>query len=482
MQKRVGRKGSITDLVESAKQYPFLCLGFALYWIWFIVTIQGPIRFPYQIILDFPMPSWCPMLVIGALSFFALSCWHDRFQAMGKRTTYQKISCGIMFGGLFLSTIWVAVPLSYPTEIVVYTAGFVLMGIGASAVLVEFFRYYEKLGATTILLHGVLAMLAATCYQFVFAYFNFADLNMFINPWFPVLIYVCFRKTAPKLDHKLPFEQQSDSDSLVSSKLLITAFVQGLAFGIGLGILLYWEHEFAQPRIIGSLCAGAASVLLFFTALKFKADFTHMIYLVGFPLMALGFLLMACSDHLLALGNAVQAIGSCYQYIVIISLFVYLAKVCGLPVSLVSGRGMACLYIGQVFGGCLGSALASFAPTTLSFSAIASVMCALLLVSSLYISNSGRIEQGWEGVRPAAIDSDVDSLEERARRVAMEVGLTPREADILLLAAQGRNRQYIGAKLCISTETVKTHMRNIYQKTGVHSLQEIIDLVQEKQL
>ena len=45
--------------------------------------------------------------------------------------------------------------------------------------------------------------------------------------------------------------------------------------------------------------------------------------------------------------------------------------------------------------------------------------------------------------------------------------------------AKGRNADYITEKLIISSHTAKAHIYNIYQKTGVHSRQELMDLVED---
>jgi len=52
--------------------------------------------------------------------------------------------------------------------------------------------------------------------------------------------------------------------------------------------------------------------------------------------------------------------------------------------------------------------------------------------------------------------------------------LTSREAEILSLAANGMQTAEIGDRLCVSTETVRTHFKNIYQKIGAHSRTEAV--------
>lgn len=58
--------------------------------------------------------------------------------------------------------------------------------------------------------------------------------------------------------------------------------------------------------------------------------------------------------------------------------------------------------------------------------------------------------------------------------------LTPREREIFLLLAQNYRAPYIAEKLVVSQSTVKTHMRNLYGKLGVHSQAELLLLVDEE--
>ena len=61
--------------------------------------------------------------------------------------------------------------------------------------------------------------------------------------------------------------------------------------------------------------------------------------------------------------------------------------------------------------------------------------------------------------------------------LAVEYGLTPREAEILALMALGRSAKYISEELTVSYNTTRTHVRHIYEKLNIHNKQELIDLV-----
>lgn len=67
---------------------------------------------------------------------------------------------------------------------------------------------------------------------------------------------------------------------------------------------------------------------------------------------------------------------------------------------------------------------------------------------------------------------------EKCQAVIERYGLTEREGEIMVMFAKGRNLPYIMEELVLSKSTVSTHRQHIYKKLGVHSSQEMIDLIQ----
>ncbi len=70
------------------------------------------------------------------------------------------------------------------------------------------------------------------------------------------------------------------------------------------------------------------------------------------------------------------------------------------------------------------------------------------------------------------------AFQEKCQVVAREFGLTEREAEVMVLLAKGRTRARIQKELYLSGGTVATHARHIYQKVGVHSKQELLDVIE----
>ena len=58
-------------------------------------------------------------------------------------------------------------------------------------------------------------------------------------------------------------------------------------------------------------------------------------------------------------------------------------------------------------------------------------------------------------------------------------GLTGREIEVLTLYALGHTQARVSEELQLSQNTVHTHIKRIYEKTDLHSRQEILDYINE---
>ena len=66
------------------------------------------------------------------------------------------------------------------------------------------------------------------------------------------------------------------------------------------------------------------------------------------------------------------------------------------------------------------------------------------------------------------------------REVAESAGLSSREYDVMLLICRGYSAKRAANQLCLSESTINTHTDHIYKKLGVHSKQEMIELVEHE--
>ena len=77
---------------------------------------------------------------------------------------------------------------------------------------------------------------------------------------------------------------------------------------------------------------------------------------------------------------------------------------------------------------------------------------------------------------PEKQNEKLSDFDEVAKRIASDYHLSARESEVLPLLLAGRTIARIQDSLYISAGTVSTHIRHIYQKTGVERKQELLDL------
>ena len=68
---------------------------------------------------------------------------------------------------------------------------------------------------------------------------------------------------------------------------------------------------------------------------------------------------------------------------------------------------------------------------------------------------------------------------EKCEHVAGRYGLSARELEVLILMAKGRSASRVAEDLGVTLATINSHVNHIYRKLGVHSRQELIDVIEQ---
>lgn len=79
-----------------------------------------------------------------------------------------------------------------------------------------------------------------------------------------------------------------------------------------------------------------------------------------------------------------------------------------------------------------------------------------------------------------ALPAPPDPIAAACSQLVERYALSSREREVLELLARGNTRASIAEKLCISENTARVHVKNIYSKLRIHSKQQLIDMVERR--
>lgn len=148
--------------------------------------------------------------------------------------------------------------------------------------------------------------------------------------------------------------------------------------------------------------------------------------------------------------------------------------------------GRAALSIGSTIGSAVSACTNGMTPAGISGTIWCVSFAALLFVGYILIAlkNFSFVElansiQPISRPRSSSNQFPGPSSEAAMSYLANKYKLTPKELEVCSLLARGRNYLFIEDTLSIKRNTVKSHVRNIYGKLGIHSQQELIDIFDE---
>ena len=124
--------------------------------------------------------------------------------------------------------------------------------------------------------------------------------------------------------------------------------------------------------------------------------------------------------------------------------------------------------------------LQAFAADHTAVSVLSVMVVLVILGCILFTIRSFSFDRTIADIEPdssLSLASHSEAWERRCAEIAAQAGLTQREQEVFVLLARGRNSPYIQKELVITNNTVKAHVKHIYQKLGVNSHQQLIDLV-----
>lgn len=358
-----------------------------------------------------------------------------------------------------------------------YVAGALLTGIGSGAVVVLWAEALARLGSRLTINLSVKGLLMAAVGYAVLSLIpsHIAQLVVAALPAGSMFFFRRFQK-------ELPHIPQAQQNLRVSTKpplrMILIALFFGLSFGAMKGLMTPVTSEWIGLRDVLNIVAIAiGAVGVYATANVCKMDFDQLTYQAALPLMALGFLFLPFQEPASVIGTAIHQCGYQYFYIVLWATWPVLASRSAAPVGWVVTWGMFSIQLGQLIGSYASALAAGIIVDRLGMAMLAGAAVFAMLLIALFVFGNRAASQGWGSVKPVEVGMPLSDIDEAVAKAASRFSLSPRETDVFLLLAKGRNRAYIANELSIGDETVKSHVKSLYRKLGVHSQQELIDMV-----
>ena len=232
--------------------------------------------------------------------------------------------------------------------------------------------------------------------------------------------------------------------------------------------------------VVFSLAYIISAVAIIFVLLMSRDSYNNVIFRVCFPVMAIGISFFIFHGFwALDLGTLIFLVGRQLFAAAISALIVYMVRYLGSDSYLLSFSTVVGAMLGSFVGLVLYRIFSTIPSETILPPMFLVYLILGLMLVAIYLMSASNIKTRWGMVAIDDTDESVElTFEQTCLLLAEKWGLTKRESEIVELLVKGRDRQTIAEKLFISEGTVKVHTRNIYQKMGIHSKQDLIDLVE----
>jgi DNA-binding CsgD family transcriptional regulator len=117
---------------------------------------------------------------------------------------------------------------------------------------------------------------------------------------------------------------------------------------------------------------------------------------------------------------------------------------------------------------------------TQEYVTVLALVMAFVLLLGLFVYMSALAFKADSGQTGAPLVVKDETRRTACENISQRCALTQREADVLLLISQGHSLKKVAESLFISVSTAQSHVKSLYRKTGRHSRQEIIDLMNDE--
>lgn len=269
----------------------------------------------------------------------------------------------------------------------------------------------------------------------------------------------------------------------LASQLFVCLFLFRMAFGYSLRFGEVGGVPLSD--FLGIIPVGAVALYVLLTRKTFPSDTLAQVSVL---FVVAGFLVVSSGAEFAALGS-VTLLSAGNTLFDMVAWLVLIAVAGRNPRAALAtfawGRGVS--GVGSTVGAALGVwSNDLFGVGTVAVSLVTGALILVFVGYALIGLRNFSFATTIEGVVPvvpdehAVVKTAEEEFAERCTALASQYSLSPRELEVFMMLARGRDRAYIQEQLVVSRNTVKAHVKHVYAKLDIHTHQELIDLVEQK--
>ena len=409
--------------------------------------------------------------------FLLLAAFASRIGSLGSHMKIAGVLVAVCCAGTALTGL-LLVPSGALIGVVITAS--VVTALGGAILFCLWAEVYSQMGSTQIVVYG-----AGSC---LVAFGLYVLVSTMMHPYavlatalLPAGSFVCVASSFVLVPRETT--KSKAARYAVPWKIVVIMTLAGLASGLAGSVLLNPDGQGAVHRIWATGVAGAVILgLALLRPEKFDARFLAQAC-VPLALAACVLMPAAWSNAGFAVSFLVK-LAYVWFTIFAIMLLANLAFRFGVPTLRLFAIARACsegaIFLGVTMRGFLQSSGLSQDGTVLLISACAGVVAVCVCVLLWRSERAVNADWGAAGIEVASGERVMGPRERlivRCEQLAQMHALTARETEVLTLIAQRKTRSEIEQELFLSQNTVKTHVRHIYAKLGIHSKSDVYELV-----
>ncbi len=301
-----------------------------------------------------------------------------------------------------------------------------------------------------------------------------------------VMIFLVARFVRPILNHDAQSQSAAQMAQIAPTSMLPFSnrlFITLLLFRFIYGFTLTFSENNRVPLLVMTALIPLAIFLVFVCAQRTPLN-PDRLFKLSIVCSIAGFLLLTIPGVATEPISLLLSCGTGFFEILLYFVLIALGSKNSTSALPMLAWGNAMASWGTLLGANFGR-LANDAASNQTFTSASLAIIIFVLVIYVVFENGFSFSATVRGITapPSIVLLDdhgqAQSIEQRCGVLGITYDLTDREQEIFELLARGRNIRYIEKELMVSYNTVKTHVSHIYAKLGVHSHQELINLVEQ---